>query len=68
METAGFRALVIERIGRIVIPSSVAISLGVEVALFSLLLSTFSLNVRPYLAMVEQIEQSRLVEKAYAGK
>jgi glycosyltransferase involved in cell wall biosynthesis len=45
-----------ERIARIVIPSSVAISLGMEIVLFSFLLSTFSLNVRPYAAMVEQIE------------
>jgi hypothetical protein len=47
-----------ERIARIVIPSSVAISLGIEIMLFSLLLSTFSLNVRPYTAMVKEIEQS----------
>ncbi|MGO9637595.1 MAG: glycosyltransferase family 2 protein [Terracidiphilus sp.] len=46
-----------ERIARIVIPSSVAISLGSEIMLFSLLLSTFSLNVRPYTAMVKEIEQ-----------
>jgi glycosyltransferase involved in cell wall biosynthesis len=46
-----------ERIARIVIPSSVAISLGIEIMLFSLLLSTFSLNVRPYTAMVKEIEQ-----------
>jgi glycosyltransferase involved in cell wall biosynthesis len=47
-----------ERIARIVISSSVAISLGIEIMLFSLLLSTFSLNVRPYTAMVKEIEQS----------
>jgi glycosyltransferase involved in cell wall biosynthesis len=47
-----------ERIARIVIPSSAAISLGIEIMLFSLLLSTFSLNVRPYTAMVKEIEQS----------
>jgi hypothetical protein len=47
-----------EHIARIVIPSSVAISLGIEIILFSLLLSTFSLNVRPYTAMVKEIEQS----------
>jgi glycosyltransferase involved in cell wall biosynthesis len=47
-----------ERIARIVIPSSVAISLGSEIMLFSLLLSTFSLNVRPYTALVKEIEQS----------
>jgi len=48
-----------ERIARLVIPSSVAISLGIEVLLFSFLLSTFGLHVRPYAAMAEQIEQSR---------
>jgi glycosyltransferase involved in cell wall biosynthesis len=46
-----------ERIARIVIPSSLAISLGVEIILFGFLLSTFSLNVRHYPAMVEEIEQ-----------
>ncbi|MGA2807643.1 MAG: glycosyltransferase family 2 protein [Terracidiphilus sp.] len=46
-----------ERIARIVIPSSVAISLGMEIVLFSFLLSTFGLNVRPYTTMVEEIEQ-----------
>ena len=46
-----------ERIARIVIPSSVAISLGMEIVLFSFLLSTFGLNVRPSRAMVEEIEQ-----------
>jgi len=53
-----FGDLDIERIARIVIPSSVAISLGIEIMLFSLLLSTFRLNVRPYTAMVEEIELS----------
>jgi hypothetical protein len=52
-----FGDLDIERIARIVIPSSVAISLGIEIMIFSLLLSTFSLNVRPYTAMVKEIEQ-----------
>jgi hypothetical protein len=28
-----------------------------EIMLFSLLLSTFRLNVRPYTAMIEEIEQ-----------
>jgi glycosyltransferase involved in cell wall biosynthesis len=51
-----FGALDTEHIARIVIPSSVAISLGLETILFSFLLSTFVLNVRPYSAMVEQIE------------
>jgi hypothetical protein len=53
-----FGDLDIERIARIVIPSSVAISLGIEIMLFSLLLSTFSLNVRPYTTMVKEIEKS----------
>jgi len=44
-----------EHIARIVIPSSVAISLGMETILFSFLLSTFLLNVRPYSGMMEQI-------------
>jgi hypothetical protein len=57
-EQHAFGDLDIERIARIVIPSSVAISLGIEIMLFSLLLSTFRLNVRPYTAMVEEIEQS----------
>ena len=56
-EQHAFGDLDIERIARIVIPSSVAISLGIEIMLFSLLLSTFSLNVRPYTAMVKEIEQ-----------
>jgi glycosyltransferase involved in cell wall biosynthesis len=60
-----FGIMVAERIARIVIPSSVAISLGLEVILFSFLLSTFSLSVRPYLAMVEEIEQSRFGELVY---
>jgi hypothetical protein len=60
-----FGAMVAERIARIVIPSSVAISLGLEVILFSFLLSVFTLSVRPYLAMVEEIEQSRFREPAY---
>lgn len=56
-----------ERIARIVIPSAVAISLGMEIVLFSFLLSTFGLNVRPYTAMVEEIEQSCRREEALAG-
>lgn len=47
-----------ERIARIVIPSSLAISLGMEVVLFSFLVSTYGLHVRPYTAMVEEIEQA----------
>ena len=62
-----FGAMVAERIARIVIPSSVAISLGLEVVLFSFLLSTFTLSVRPYVAMIEEIEQSRCRELAFAS-
>jgi hypothetical protein len=46
-----------ERIARVVLPSSVAISLGIEIILFSFLLSTFGLKARPYAAMVEEIER-----------
>ena len=63
----GFGNLELERIARIVLPSSVAISLGMEVTLFSFLLSTFGLNVRPYAAMVEEIEQSCLQEESVAS-
>jgi hypothetical protein len=35
-----------------------ALSLGIEIILFSFLLSTFDLKVRLYTAMVEEIEQS----------
>jgi glycosyltransferase involved in cell wall biosynthesis len=63
----GFGNLELERIARIVLPSSVAISLGMEVTLFSFLLSTFGLNVRPYAAMVEEIEQSCLQEESVAN-
>jgi len=52
-----FGNLDLERIARIVIPSSVAISLGMEVVLFSFLLSTFGLNVRPYAEMEVAIKQ-----------
>ena len=47
-----------ERIARLVLPSSVAISLGIEIILFSFLLSTFGLKARPYSAMVEEIERT----------
>ena len=40
-----FGNLEIERIARIVLPSSVAISLGIEIVLFSFLLSTFGLKI-----------------------
>ena len=53
-----FGLLETERIARIVIPSSVALSLGIEIILFSFLLSTFGLKVRPYAAMVEKIERA----------
>jgi hypothetical protein len=53
-----FGNLEIERIARIVLPSSVAISLGIEIVLFSFLLSTFGLKIRPYSAMVEEIERT----------
>lgn len=64
----GFGDLELERIARIVIPSSVAISLGLEVTLFSFLLSTFGLNVRPYTAMVEEIHQNCMEEEAIASR
>lgn len=50
-----FGDMELERIARIVIPSSVAISLGAEVLLFSFLLSTFGLNVRPFEQMAVEI-------------
>jgi uncharacterized membrane protein YidH (DUF202 family) len=53
-----FGMLDTERIARVVLPSSVAISLGIEIVLFSFLLSTFGLKVRPYSAMVEEIERT----------
>jgi len=53
-----FGMLDTERIARVVIPSSMALSLGIEIILFSFLLSTFDLKVRLYTAMVEEIEQS----------
>lgn len=53
-----------ERIARIVIPSSVAISLGMETILFSFLLSTYALTVRPYLAMVEEIQEASTQDEA----
>ena len=47
-----------ERIARVVLPSSVAISLGIEIILFSFLLSTFGLKARPYSAMAEETERT----------
>jgi hypothetical protein len=55
----GFGDLDTEWIARIVIPSSVAISLGLEIVLFSFLLSTFGLHARPCLAMAEALEAER---------
>jgi hypothetical protein len=55
----GFGDLNTEWIARIVIPSSVAISLGMEIVLFSFLLSTFGLHARPCLAMAEALEEER---------
>jgi glycosyltransferase involved in cell wall biosynthesis len=43
---AGFGALDIEHISRIVIPSGLAITLGIETILFSFFLSTLGMNVR----------------------
>ena len=63
-----FGMLDIEQIARIAIPSSVAISLGMEIVLFSLLLSTFGLNARPYTAMVEEIELNCVREEALASQ
>jgi hypothetical protein len=42
----------------------VALSLGIEIILFSFLLSTFSLNIRPYTAMVEAIELAEAKDDA----
>ena len=52
----------IERIAKIVIPSSAAISLGMEMILSSFMLSTLELNTHPYTQMVEQIEQEAAQE------
>jgi glycosyltransferase involved in cell wall biosynthesis len=43
---AGFGNLDIEHVGRIVIPSGLAITLGVETVLFSFFLSTLGINIR----------------------
>ena len=45
-----------ESIFRIVFPSSVAISIGIEIILFSFLLSTLELKIRHYRAMGEETE------------
>jgi glycosyltransferase involved in cell wall biosynthesis len=52
-----FGMMDIEHLARIVIPSSVSISLGMEMILFSLMLSTFGLNLRHFTAMSERVEQ-----------
>jgi glycosyltransferase involved in cell wall biosynthesis len=54
-----FGLLETEWIARLVIPSSVAISLGIEIMLFSFLLSTFGLKVRHFTAMVKEIERNQ---------
>ena len=61
-----FGPMVTEHIARLVIPSSVALSLGFEIILFSFLLSTFSLSIRPYRAMLETIEQQQALNFSYA--
>jgi hypothetical protein len=43
---AGFGDLNIEHVARIVIPSGMAITLGVETVLFSFFLSTLGINIR----------------------
>jgi hypothetical protein len=44
--TAGFGSLNIEHIARIVIPSGLTITLGIETILFSFFLSTLGINIR----------------------
>jgi hypothetical protein len=63
-----FGAMETEHIARLVIPSSVALSLGFEVILFSLLLSTFSLNLPTYEARIQAIERARVSDLSYAGR
>ena len=63
-----FGTLETENIARLVIPSSVALSLGFEIILFSLLLSTFSLNLPTYNARIEEIEKARLRDLSYAQR
>jgi hypothetical protein len=43
---AGFGDLNIEHVARIVIPSGMAITLGIETVLFSFFLSTLGINIR----------------------
>jgi len=61
-----FGMMEIERIGRIVIPASVAISLGIEMILFSFMFSTLGLGVRHYTSLTAQAEQDK--EEALALK
>jgi hypothetical protein len=51
-----------EQMARLVIPSSLTISLGFEIILFSFLLSTFGLNAPSYPTMIEQMEKKRVRE------
>ncbi|MBV8898303.1 MAG: hypothetical protein JO051_17435, partial [Acidobacteriaceae bacterium] len=44
----GFGELVPDHIARLVIPSSVAMSLGIEIVLSSFFMSTLELNIRPH--------------------
>ncbi len=55
-----FGMMDMEQMARLVIPSSLAISLGFEIILFSLLLSTFSLNVPSYPAMIDEMKKAGL--------
>jgi glycosyltransferase involved in cell wall biosynthesis len=50
----GFGLLVTEHIARLVIPSSIAISLGLEVILSSFLMSTLTLSVRHYSTLPQE--------------
>lgn len=63
-----FGVMETEQMARLVIPSTVALSLGFEIILFSLLLSTFSLNVPSYPKMIEEMERTRLAKVSYAGQ
>jgi hypothetical protein len=51
--------MVTETIERLVIPSAMAISLGIEIGLFSLLLSTFALNEQPYAVLAPETARSK---------
>jgi hypothetical protein len=55
----GFGELVTEHIARVVIPSSIAMTLGVEIILSSFLMSTLALSVRHYsTSLVEEYRAS----------